>query len=89
MKTDSQHLDKNRACLMNYLKCHVKKMLVSIVFFLSFLTGYTQTYNVTIQGKIEKMKPGTRIFYHWYDKDHLTADFAGENFVQSDGDNLP
>ncbi len=70
---------------LNYLQCHGKKAVTSTVFLLFVLAGYAQPYNVTIRGTIEQMKPGTRLFYHWYDRDHLTADFAGDNFVLSDG----
>lgn len=84
MKKHIEETKKNGQWL-EYLKYHGKKGFISVVFLLSFLTGYTQTYNVTIQGTIEQMKPGTRLFYHWYDRDHLTADFAGDNSVLSAG----
>lgn len=70
---------------LNHFKRHGKKGLISAVFLLLFIKGYTQAYNVTIRGTIEQMKPGTRLFYHWYDREHLTADFAGANSISSEG----
>ncbi|MDB5210055.1 MAG: Peroxiredoxin [Sediminibacterium sp.] len=39
-----------------------------------------------IRGKIEQMQPGTRLFYQWYDKEHLTPDFETFHSVVSDKD---
>ena len=49
--------------------------------------GYSQQYNTTIQGTIEQLKSGTRIYYQWDDKDRMTP-FSDFNYVESNGHNF-
>jgi peroxiredoxin len=70
---------------MKELKTMIAKAIGTALLLLFAITGYAQSYNTTIQGTIEQMKPGTRLFYQWYDKDHLTPDFASFNSVLSEG----
>src|SRR5437868_194441 len=50
------------------------------------ISSYAQKDVATIRGKIEQMQPGTRLYYQWYDKEHLTPDFETFHSVVSDKD---
>jgi peroxiredoxin len=58
-----------------------------ILLLLSASAGYSQQYNTTIQGTIEQLKAGTRIYYQWDDKDRMTP-FIDFNYVECNGHNF-
>ena len=63
------------------------KCIGVILLLLSASTGYSQQYNTTIQGTVEQLKPGTKIYYQWDDKDRMTP-FSDFNYVESNGPNF-
>jgi peroxiredoxin len=64
------------------------RLLIKCMGVLSLLlcasAGYSQQFNTTIQGTIEQLKPGTKIYYQWDDKDRMTP-FSDFNYVESNG----
>lgn len=62
-----------------------RMVLLAAVLLFGEASGYAQSFNVTIKGTIDQMTPGTRVYYQWYDKDHLTPDFANNSSVVSEG----
>jgi len=60
------------------------KFVGILLLLLSASAGYSQQYNTTIQGTIGQLKPGTRIYYQWVDKDRMTP-FSDFNYVESNG----
>jgi len=65
----------------------LQKIITNLLWLLLLtINSYAQKDVATIRGKIEQMQPGTRLYYQWYDKEHLTSDFETFHSVVSDKD---